>query len=133
MHNKSLSILALAAALFVASPASALPQAITWNAAKATANGSGCNAFDTMFIDAGDQITVVFANLGVELTGTWDDARVALSACSIVIPATVKKGWYLAELNQTMFYGYRRTDGTRGKVSFFARFFNYYVGGVWRG
>lgn len=92
-------------------------QVIQWNYNNsASAGGTGCNASDTQFISAGNEISVIFSNLGVELTGYAGGAKTALKNCRIIIPTKVRTGYYLGKLTQTMTYGYNRTSGTDGKV-----------------
>jgi hypothetical protein len=129
MKTKELFFSILVAIVLTTSPAFA-QQVIEWDDMRATANGSGCSKWDTAFIAAGNQITAIFSTLGVDLSGTWDDRIAEKKTCTIVVPATIKKGWYIGSLKQTIFYGYTRTGGTRGMVSLQGRFFNYYIGGI---
>jgi hypothetical protein len=129
MEYKKIFFSSLMTIVLTASPAFS-EQVIKWDAMNAIANGSGCNNWNTLFITAGHQVTAIFSTLGINLTGTWDDSKAEKKTCTIAIPATVKKGWYIGRLRQTMFYGYARTDGTLGMVSLQGRFFNCYVGGA---
>lgn len=93
-------------------------QVIQWNYnGKATAEGSGCHTFDTIFVDAGNQISIIFSNLVVELTGLADSKEVDEQACHLIIPVRIKAGWYIEEMKQTLFYGYIGTEGTGGEVA----------------
>lgn len=105
-------------------------EVITWNVDEAVAAGSGCSMDDTSIIVAGDQISVIFSNIGIELNGSKDTRLVTRKNCSVVIPAKVKHGWYIGKVEQTLMYGYKRTAGAIGSVSMVSRFFNYVAGKI---
>jgi hypothetical protein len=104
-------------------------EVIQWNYNNnASALGSGCSAGDTQFISAGNEISVIFSKLGVQLTGFAGGAKTALKNCRIVIPTKVKAGFYLGKLQQNITYGYNRTEGTDGKVVAVTEFYNQSAG-----
>lgn len=115
MNRKLISALAVsipAAAAVAPRPASA--QAIIWHVDNALALGSGCSstAGDTEFIAAGNDVVVLFQNLDGNKN------------CSVRIPATVREGFYLAELTQTIIYGYHKSSNASGAITALASIFN---------
>ena len=113
-------------------------QVISWNFNdQATALGSGCSRDpgrpgDTDFVSAGNEVSVIFSRLGVELTGYAGGAKLAKKTCRVVVPTRVRAGYYLATLNQTLTYGYERTEGTEGKVNVTSDFYGQAAGNITR-
>lgn len=108
-------------------------QIIQWNYnGGANALGSGCNNGDTDFIEAGNEMSVIFSNLGVELSGWAGGKRLAKKTCRLIIPTKVRAGYYMAKLRQTMTYGYNRTAGTDGKISVVSKFYDQAAGYILR-
>lgn len=111
-----------AAIVFVggAKPASA-QNAIIWEDFNGVAIGTGCKSFgpatDTAILAAGNDLAIIFSNLGV--TGPNQ-----LKNCSARVPAIVQQGFYLAQLQQTITYGVVKSFGTTGKITALASFFN---------
>jgi hypothetical protein len=104
-------------------------QVIQWNYnGAASALGTGCSRADTEFIAAGNEISVVFSSLGVDLSGFAGGRRTDRKNCRIIIPTKVRAGYYMGRLDQTVTYGYNRTEGTDGKVSMTAKFYNQRAG-----
>jgi len=95
--------------------------AIIWEDYNGVAIGTGCKSFgantDTAIIAAGNDLAIIFSNLGV--TGPNQ-----LKNCSARVPAIVQQGFYLAQLQQTITYGVVKTFGTTGKITTLASFFN---------
>ncbi|MBP6217225.1 MAG: DUF4360 domain-containing protein [Oligoflexales bacterium] len=115
------------------SAAAQAQQVIEWNYnGQAIASGSGCTAADTHFISAGNEMSVIFSQLGVSLTGVADGARVAKKTCRIIIPTRVRTGYYIGVLQQSLTYGYERTSGTEGTVSAVSEFYNQAAGTLQR-
>ena len=110
------------------------PQIVDWNYnGQATANGSGCKPADTAFIAAGNQLTIVFGGMGLDLSGPG--ANSAIRSCSIVVPAKVKQPdpnsfYYVAQLQETLSYGYVRTSMTSGRIAMMSRLFNQQAGNL---
>lgn len=128
-------------ALFALASSPALAQIVTtqqqivdWNYnGQATANGSGCKPTDTAFIAAGNELTVVFGGMGLQLSGPG--ANSAIRSCSLVVPAKVKQPepgtfFYVTQLQETLSYGYVRTSMTSGKISMMSRLFNQPAGSL---
>lgn len=128
--------LLLPIALGIFSTTSLANQVIEWNYnGKARALGTGCRKVpgrtgDTEFIEAGNEMSVIFSRLGVELTGHAGGKKVAKKTCRIIIPTKVRSGWYMAEMQQTLTYGYERTENTEGKVSLVSQFYNQSAGRI---
>ncbi len=125
------SILALVVGLFVVVSCSDDPtgspeclsasisggQVIQWNYnGTATVEGTGCHAFDTTFIISGNQMSIVFTNLGVALNSWTDGKTIDKKTCRIMAPVKIKAGWYIEDLYHTMTYGYVRSEGTGDEV-----------------
>jgi hypothetical protein len=95
--------------------------AIIWEDWNGVAIGTGCKSFgagaDTAILAAGNDLAIIFSNLGV--TGPNQ-----LKNCSARVPAVVQQGFYLAKLQQTITYGVVKTFGTTGKITALASFFN---------
>lgn len=103
---------------------------ISWNADQAIALGSGCNnrdmsrPMDTFFLANGDDVSVVFSGLGVNLPGGSGLPLSDRKNCSIRIPARIANGWYVGQLTQTLSYGVTKTAGSQGAISTRSTFFN---------
>lgn len=114
----------------LAGTAVAQQQVIEWDTNRAQALGTGCNQMDTFFIQAGNEVSVVFSTLGVELTGYMGGAKVARKNCRIVIPTKVRAGYYMGKLQQTLTYGYNRSGGTDGKIQVTTKFYEQNAGTI---
>ena len=116
------------AAIAVApAPAVAQTQGVDWQVERGLALGTGCNSLlgDTAFISFGNQATVLFRRFGVTLPEGPDDPRLSyLENCSVRIPATIRRGYYLGELVQTITYGVNKTEYSTGRITSLASFFN---------
>ena len=130
------ALFALLAPLVAASVAHAQvvptqPEIVDWNYnGLAVAAGSGCSGpGDTAFIlPAENQLTVIFTGMHVGLTA-GQGSNSAIRSCSIVVPAKIKQPdptsfYYVAQLQETLQYGYVRTSLTNGKIAMASRFFN---------
>lgn len=95
--------------------------AVIWEDWNGVAIGTGCKSFgpttDTAIIAAGNDLAIIFSNLGVTGPGQ-------LKNCSARVPATVRQGFYLGELQQTLTYGVVKGAGTTGRITALASFFN---------
>ncbi len=117
----------LAAALLVVGLAApqANAQYVQWNYNnQAIALGSGCSSiqFDTAFVAAGDEISVIFSRLGVSIASASDPGS-AVSNCRVRIPIRVNKQVAIGELTQTLSYGWAKDDGSEGDITTKATFF----------
>ena len=99
-------------------PGLLIADAIEWNYnGKANAIGSGCSIEDTFFISAGDEVSVIFSNLGIELDGPQERKLESRKFCRIKVPALIKKGYYLSGLNSSLIYGLVRSEGTEAQIN----------------
>lgn len=87
-----------------------------WNYdGKASGKGKGCEGRAVEFITAGNEISVIFSKMGIELQPNTTKREVHLS-CTIDIPAKVRGGNFVTQLNEQYVYGYVRTEGTQGEI-----------------
>ncbi|NRA47450.1 MAG: hypothetical protein HRU09_21080 [Oligoflexales bacterium] len=101
----------------------AVAGAIEWDYNnKANAIGSGCSMEDTFFLSAGDEVSIIFSNLGVELDGSQDQRLEGRKFCRIKIPALIRQGYYLTDLNSSLLYGLVRSEGTEAHINLQYRF-----------
>ena len=128
-----LKAMTTAASLVVAT--SAFAQAtIKWDTSRAASGGSKQQGSvsqqvclkdqDTFFVDAGNTLSVILTNLGVNLS-SGDPALTARGNCRIVVPAEVARGIYLADLTQTVTYGVVKGAGSSARISANSSFFGY--------
>ena len=111
--------------LFVAVPAFS-QSVIDWNYNNQAAGlGNGCGPGEVRFISAGNEVSVIFSGLGIAMdAGDSTGGVTAKKSCRIVIPTKVHAGYYLGKLDQTISYGYTRTDSTSGQVTAGTTFYN---------
>jgi hypothetical protein len=114
--SSALAVAALAVAL--ASPKSAKADdsapIVQWDPsspAGALIAGSGCKMnVDAWAFANGSDLTIVFTNLGIDLS---DDIRLAdRKACAVRIPVTIPSGTYIDSLSQSLYYGVQKSAGT---------------------
>jgi hypothetical protein len=106
--------------MFASSPAYA--GAIEWNTDAAIVAGSGCQKdVDTFVIASGNDVSVVFSNLGFSLTD--GSGLVGNNVCNLRIPATIQAGLFISQLDQSMLYGVVKSPGSEGTLRNRARFF----------
>ena len=98
-------------------------QHIEWNIGDgATARGSACSNQDTAFIQAGNEISVIFSRLGVALTGEAGGRKVVRKQCTLAIPARVAANRYLGQLDECLVWGYVQNGNSQGWVRVFSTF-----------
>ncbi len=119
--------------IFVAAPAFA-QSVIQWNYNNQAAGlGNGCGPGEVRFISAGNEVSVIFSGLGVEMNGgDSTNGLTAKKTCRIVIPTKVQAGYYLGKLEQTITYGYTRTDSTSGQILAYTEFYGQKAGNMSR-
>ncbi len=89
---------------------------IIWNHnGRAQTKGSGCPAGSTEIITAGDEVSIIFSQMGVELS-SQDQGKLARKVCRLIIPVKVNRHHYLASFHQNLSYGYSREKNTSGKI-----------------
>lgn len=109
---------------------SAFAATISWNTNSAIAIGSGCNSrdpnrpIDTFFVANGNDLSVVFSGLGVNLPGGSGLPLAERKNCSMRVPATLAGGYYVGELTQVLSYGVTKTRAALGGISSRTTFFN---------
>ena len=91
--------------------------------------GRGCHRDVDAFLSAnGDDLSVVFTALGVDLPGNGPNAQLAASSnCAVRIPATIAPGFYIGQLTQRITYGVTKTAGSQVNVQTRSSFFNFGV------
>lgn len=110
-----------AVAFLVVTTARAVPdEPITWDTDNAIAGGNGCASQgpfpDTWFITAGNDVSVIFSRMGVDLTPATA-ANTAATGCLVRIPVTIQSNVAVSELDQTLLWGYAKDSGTTGQVT----------------
>lgn len=96
---------------------------IEWKADKAIALGSHCNSIenngreiDTYFLSNGDDVSVVWSGLQFNLTGHGDELA-ARQNCSIRIPISTTRGWYIGEIEQHLSHYLLKSRGARVSIA----------------
>ncbi|MGC4063292.1 MAG: hypothetical protein QM784_01290 [Polyangiaceae bacterium] len=93
---------------------------IVWDTANAIAGGNGCVSTgpfpDTWFIAAGNDLSVIFSRMGVDLTSATA-ANTATTGCLVRIPVVLESNVAISELDQTLLWGYAKDKGTTGSVT----------------
>ena len=127
VHRTLVTLGAIAAA---AVPFSARAQglSVTWDPNRAIVAGSGCIKDVDAFVQAaGNDLAIIFTNLGVNLPA---GARLPLaqrSACAVRVPAQIARGVYIGDLTQRITAGVIKTPGSSGSISTRTTFFNFPV------
>jgi hypothetical protein len=125
-----LGALALGMTTSFASTANAQVAAVNWELNKPyVIAGSGCvNNFDAFAAQNGNDLSIVFTNLGVNLPGNGASNQLAdMKSCLVRIPASIAKGFYIGQLTQTFTYGVTKGAGSHGTVATRATFFGFPV------
>jgi hypothetical protein len=108
--------------------AQAADGSVRWNANAAILAGSGCQKdVDSFVIANGNDLAVIFTNLGFSLPGGSGAVLADRKNCSLRVPATIAKGLYIGELTQQVTYGVTKTPGARGAVATRSTFFGFPV------
>jgi hypothetical protein len=101
-----------------------LAQTARWKVEQAVANGTGCvMGGDTIAIAAGDQIQFIFANLGVDLPANSGLPFAGRKVCTLAVPAQIARGYYAANLQQSLYYGGIKTPGASASIATQGTFF----------
>lgn len=107
---------------FVVAGSPAAASAIEWNTDAAVFAGPGCQKdVDTFVIASGNDVSVIFSNLGFSLTD--GSGLVGNNLCNLRIPATIQSGLYIADLEQSVLFGVVKSAGSEGTLRNKARFF----------
>lgn len=122
--------LALTLSLFGFSALSSSAQADTvrWDTGQAVLAGNGCvKDVDAFVLSNGNDLALVFSNLGVDLPARSGMPLSARRSCSARIPATISAGLYIGQLTQRASYGVTKTARSEGSLAIRSTFFNYNV------
>lgn len=124
MKKHTLGLYALGVVASLLPTAAALAQTAHWKVEQAVANGTGCvMGRDTVVIAAGDQVQFIFSNLGVDLPANSGLPYAARRACTIAVPAQIARGYYAANLQQTIYYGGIKSAGASASIATQGTFF----------
>jgi hypothetical protein len=118
----------LSGALLASIATSAFAAEVDWNFnGRAVAAGTACKSMgddaDTFFITAGNEISVVFSRLGINLGDEYAPTA-ERHTCNIRIPVRIAKGHYIGRLEQTLLYGVTKSARSSAEISARATFFN---------
>jgi hypothetical protein len=85
---------------------------VSWNTASAVLAGSGCTKnVDAWAVANGQDLSLVFTRLGINLPGNGTDGSLAArSTCTARIPVQIVRGWYFGEITQTLILGAEKSD-----------------------
>lgn len=101
----------------------AAQQVVQWDADRAILAGTGCQKdIDAFILEAGNDVSVIFSNLGVDLSDQFAPMA-ARKSCLARIPARVSNGYYIGTLTQAVSFGViksRNSQATVGVNSTFA-------------
>jgi hypothetical protein len=121
---------ALAACIVSTLAGTASADSVTWELNKPyVIAGTGCVKDVDAFASAnGDDLSIVFTNLGVNLPGDGFSNQLAdMKSCLVRIPASIAKGLYVGKLTQTFTYGVTKSADTHGTVATRSTFFGFPV------
>lgn len=114
-----------------ASTAKAAPAAVKWDITGRTyvIAGTGCQKdVDAFAATNGNDLSVVFTNLGVNLPGDGSTRQLAdRKTCSLRIPAEIQRGYYIGRLTQQFTYGVTKTAASSASVATRSTFFGFNV------
>lgn len=91
--------------------------------------GTGCQKdVDAFATTNGNDLAIVFTNLGVNLPGIGSTNQLAdRKTCSVRVPASIAKGLYIGKLTQQFTYGVTKTAGSNASVATRSTFFGFNV------
>ena len=110
----------------VAATSAFAQQSVQWDSTKSILAGQGCTRdVDSFVTQNGNDLSMVFTRLGVDLPGGVSKVLAARSSCTARVPATVAPGYYIAELSQQVTFGVTKTSRTIGSVATTSTFFGF--------
>jgi len=119
----SLAVLGLVAPL-----AAQAQQSVEWDVSRAVLAGTGCQKdMDAFITENGNDLSIVFTQLGVDLGCNASRVLAARKTCIARVPAMIAPGYYIGELTQRVSYGVTKTPRTRGAVATNSSFFGFNV------
>ncbi len=105
--------------------------AVKWDVASHTyiIAGTGCQKdVDAFAATNGNDLSIVFTNLGVNLPGNGTLRQLAdRKTCALRIPAEIARGYYIGRLTQQFTYGVTKTAASSASVSTMSTFFGFNV------
>lgn len=120
--------LSLAAAASMVSMSAFAQQSVQWDADRAILAGQGCvKDVDAFITENGNDLSIVFTRLGIDLPGGGSRVLAARSSCIARVPATIAPGLYIGKLTQSISYGVTKTARTVGSVATKSTFFGFNV------
>lgn len=120
--------LGLAAATSLFSLSAYAQQSVQWDATRAILAGQGCTKdVDAFITENGNDLSIVFTRLGVDLPGGGSSSLAARSSCVARVPATIAPGLYIGQLTQSISYGITKTARTVGSIATRSTFFGFNV------
>lgn len=123
---KLLKLLSLAIFSVAFSWSALAQQTVDWDAEHALLVGQGCKKdVDAFVTQNGDDLSIVFTKLGVNLPGGGVPLLAMRSSCLAYISATVAKGKYIGRLSQNISYGVTKTAHSFGSVFSQSSFFGF--------
>lgn len=105
--------------------------AVQWqtNSSAFVIAGTGCQKdVDAFATTNGNDLAIVFTNLGVNLPGSGASNQLAdRKNCTVRVPASIAKGVYIGQLTQQFTYGVTKTAGANASVATRSTFFGFNV------
>jgi len=103
-------------------------ESIEWDVERAVIAGTGCQKdWDAFASTNGNDLSVVFTNLGVDLPGNSGSPLAARKNCTVRVPAEISQGLYIGELVQRVTYGVTKSARASGSVATRSTFFGFNV------
>jgi hypothetical protein len=120
--------LSLAVLASILSATSFAQQSVKWDASRSVLAGVGCRKdVDSFVTENGNDLSIVFTNLRVDLPGGASPTLAGRSSCIARVPAKIAPGYYIGELTQRISAGVVKTARTRGSIGTRSSFFNFPV------
>jgi hypothetical protein len=125
MIRKSFFAAALVSIGVFAGARTGAAQDITWNVNSAGAIGTACKsaAGDTLFIANGNDLSILFGAFAVNMQPNDGTGLSELRNCTVVVGATLHKGFYLGDMQQTITYSVDKSANTSGEITAVDSFF----------
>ncbi len=128
MNRTLVFVAAFAAVVSLAPHARADVPAVVWDVNDAILGGTGCSLNDTAILASGNDLSLIFSNLGVNLPGNGATNELSARAnCALRVPTQIAKGLYIGQLTQTLTYGITKTARSQGQASTMSTFFGFNV------
>jgi len=100
------------------SAANAAEQNARWKIEGLVANGNGCQMSDNMAaIIAGDEIQLVFWNMGIHLPANSGLPLAQRKACAVAIAAEISPGFYVKGLKQQLRFGGMKSTNASAAIA----------------